>query len=420
MDSTPNWIYIKAYTKCKLFIRRAFPYRLLDVLGPEHEFSIVNEELKPLPIADQVIKDYCGQIVDFVHLPKFVFGKEAVLHQMEIKAKKPFKSPRDFEEYMQNACSTLLEFLNKKYNAQLLGTGMHPTLTLEDTSRWPHSNQTIERELRRLFNFKSHGWLNTQSFQLNLPYSNEKEALILYNALTQLCAYLPALSASSPICEGHLCPDADLRLLNYKSKTHEIPSIAGDVVPEYIASLDQFQRDVVDKYSQELAKAGAMENLLRAEWMDQRGIIFRNSRQAVEIRVMDEQECIKSDVALSCFIRATVRGLITTGNQPPPHETLAADYDAIVKNGLNAVTLHPEGKTARQVCLHFFSIAQEHATENEKEYLWLVKKRIEEGNLSELIRDRVSNKSKKTDPKDAIITVYLDLAEALAENKPYS
>jgi hypothetical protein len=37
----------------------------------------------------------------------------------------------------------------------------------------------------------------------------------------------------------------------------------------------------------------------------------------------------------------------------------------------------------------------------------------------ERIRDRVSNKAKKTDLKEAVITVYLDLVKALAENKPY-
>ena len=407
------------YKKYKLMKKIAFPYKPLEVLGPEHEFSIVNEELKPLPIADQVIKDHFGKITDFIYLPRFIFGKEAVLHQMEIKAKNPFKSPRLFEETMQYGVTTLLEFLRKKYHARLLGTGMHPTLKLEETRRWPHSNQDIEAELGRLFNMKSHGWLNTQSFQLNLPYSNQKATVALYNALAHLCAYLPAITASSPICEGHLTPYADNRLLNYKEKTQEIPSIANDVVPEYISSLDQFRREVTGKYSQDLAKAGAGERLCSAEWMDQRGVTVKFSREAIEVRVMDEQECIKSDVALSCFIRGTVRGLIAKNNQPPPHELLVKDYNSIVKNGLNAEVMHPEGKTARQVCLHFLNIASEHANEDAKKYLWIVKKRIEGGSLSELIRDRVSTRAQKTTLNEAVVSVYLQLVKALADNQPY-
>jgi gamma-glutamyl:cysteine ligase YbdK (ATP-grasp superfamily) len=296
---------------------------------------------------------------------------------------------------------------------------MHPTLTLDGTERWPHSNQEAERELGRLFNLRSHGWLNTQSYQLNLPYSNERELVVLYNALAHLVAYLPAISASSPICESRLDENVDNRLHYYKVKMQEIPSITGDVVPEYITSLNQFQKEIAGTYSRDLAEAGAIEKMLHAEWIDQRGIIVRYSREAVEIRVMDEQECIKSDVALSCFIRATVRGMIATNNQPPPHEILVADYNSIVKNGSNAETQHPAGKTARQVCQHFLNIATEHANENEKKYLWIILKRIEEGNLSEIIRDRVTNKTKKTDFKEAIITVYLDIAKALTENNPY-
>ena len=41
-------------------------------------------------------------------------------------------------------------------------------------------------------------------------------------------------------------------------------------------------------------------------------------------------------------------------------------------------------------------------TEDEKKYLWLVKKRIENGNLSDLIRERVLKKAQKTDFKEAI------------------
>jgi gamma-glutamyl:cysteine ligase YbdK (ATP-grasp superfamily) len=407
------------HKKTRLLKRRVFPYRLLEVLGPEHEYSIVDEELKPLPISDRVMKDFYGEIVDFVYLPKFIFGKESVMHQLEIKAKEPFRSPELFEEDMQCGVTTLLEFLSKKYHAQLLGTGMHPTLGFEDTYNWPYSNQDVLRELKRLFDFKRHGWLNTQSYQLNLPFGNEKEAIKLYNALTQLCPYLPAITASSPICEGSLDANVDNRLYYYKIKTQEISSIAGDVVPEYITSLAQFQRDVVGKYSQDLANAGAGEKILHAEWMDQRGLIFKFSREAIEIRVMDEQECIKSDVALSCFIRAAVRGLIATKHQPPPHELLVTDYNSIVKNGSNAEVTHPEGKEARQVCQYFFNLALEHANEDEKKYLWIVQKRIKEGSLSELIRDRVSKKAQKTTFKEAVASVYTQLIEALADNQPY-
>ncbi len=374
--------------------------------------------MKLLSISSQIIKACAGQIVDVVYLQKFAFGKEAALHQIEIKTVEPFKSPEKFEETMHDSVLTILELLRAKFNAQLLGTGMHPTLQLEDTTIWPHTCQDIYNEYGKLFNLKSHGWRNIQSFQLNLPYYNEPWAIAIYNSLAHLCSYLPAISASSPIIESELSPNIDSRLYHYKMKTKEIPSIAGDIIPRRIFSFNQLRNDVFDKYSMDLAEAGATEKIRQSEWMDQRGIIIKPSRSAIEVRVMDEQECIKSDVALSCFIRSAVRGLIDI-NCHPSHNVLVNDYNSIVANGLAAKVLHPQGKTARDVCKYFLGIATEYASKDEKRYLWVVKKRIEEGNLSEIIRSRVIDKSRKTSQDDAILSIYLQLGKALLKNQPY-
>jgi len=34
-------------------------YQTLEVLGPEHEYSVIDEHLQPMPIVDQVIKKMC-------------------------------------------------------------------------------------------------------------------------------------------------------------------------------------------------------------------------------------------------------------------------------------------------------------------------------------------------------------------------
>jgi gamma-glutamyl:cysteine ligase YbdK (ATP-grasp superfamily) len=368
---------------------------------------------------DKVIKDFHGRVVNFVELPQFTFGKEIQLHVMEIKANAPFRSPELFEETMQSAVSTLLGFLWKKYNAHLLGTGMHPLLSLEETSIWPHRHRKIYQELGKIFNLKQHGWLNIQSFHLNLPYSREEKGVLLHNLLAGLCAYLPAISASSPIFEGTIGPNVDNRLYFYKINQREIPSITGDVVPEYAYSFEQYRKEVIGHYSQDLTKLGAGKTILSKEWVNSRGVIFRFDRSALEVRVMDEQECVKSDVALSCFIRAALRGLLAESAEPLPHQLLVKDFDSIMANGLNAKVLHPKGETARQMCQHLFKLALENAEEDEKKYLWIVKKRIEDGNLSELIQTRVLKKAQKTDLKEAILGIYLTLIKCLSDNQPY-
>ena len=388
-------------------------------MGPEHEFSVVNEELAPLPIVDLVIRDFCGRVVNFVEQPGFTFGKELQLHVMEVKAKEPFNSPQLFEEAMQNAVTKLLDFLETKYRAHLLGTGMHPLLRLEETRVWPHRHKKIYKEYGKIFNLKQHGWLNIQSLHLNLPYSNEAEGVRLHNLLMGLCTYMPAISASSPVYEGAFGSNVDNRLFFYKENQREVPSIIGDIVPEPVFSFSQYKEDVIGKYSEDLAKAGAGKSILFKEWVNSRGVIFRFDRKALEIRVMDEQECIKSDVALSCFVRAAVRGLIAEEAEPLPHNVLVNDFNKVIAKGLDAKVEHPEGKTARHVCQYYYKLALENAEEDEKNYLWLVKERIEKGNLSNLIRERITTKAQKTDFVEAIRIVYSTLIKCLADNQPY-
>jgi gamma-glutamyl:cysteine ligase YbdK (ATP-grasp superfamily) len=387
-------------------------------MGPEHEFSLVNQELKVLPISDKIIKDYCGKIVNFVKLPSFTFGKELQMHVMEVKANLPFKSPIEFEEIMQNAVSTLNQIV-QKHGAMLLGTGMNPLMHLKDTAIWPHYHKKIYQEYGKIFNLTQHGWLNIQSFHLNLPYQKETDGIQIHNQLANLSAYLPAIAASSPIYEGKNGCDIDNRLEFYKINQKEIPSVTADVIPEYATSFSQYKHDVIERYSQDLAAAGASKTLLHREWVNSRGVIFRFDRCAIEVRVMDEQECVKSDVALGCFVRSALRGLIALKTDLLQHDLLARDFNMVVKDALNAQVSNPHGKTARQVCQYYLNLAIEYATEDEKKYLWLIKKRVENGSLSEIIRDHVLKRANKTDFHEAVTDVYLTLIRSLSDNEPY-
>jgi carboxylate-amine ligase len=388
-------------------------------LGPEHEFSVVNDRLEALPIVDKIIKDFYGRVVNFVEQPSFTFGKELQLHVMEFKPNAPFKTPVEFEETMQEAILTIQDFLQRRFHARLLGTGMHPLLELDETGIWPHRHRQIYEAYSKIFNLRRHGWLNIQSFHLNLPYSNEQSAILLNNTLANICPYLAAIGASSPIYEGRLGDGVDNRLYFYTQNQKEIPSVTGDVIPEYTSSFSQYKTKIIGKYSDDLSKAGADKLVLNKEWVNSRGVIFRFDRRAIEIRIMDEQECIKSDVALSCFIRAVLRGLMNQAPEFLPHKFLVQDLNAIMMNGLNASVHNPHGETARRVCQYYYNVALGNATANEKKYLPIIYKRIERGNLSEILRERVTKKRQRTDLEEVIIDTYSELAESLERNQPY-
>ena len=372
-----------------------------------------------MPIVDKVMKDFHGRIVNFVEQPHFTFGKELQLHVMEVKPNAPFRSPVSFEETMQEAVLTLTDFLKRKYDANLLGTGMHPLLRLEDTGVWPHRHRQIYEAYSKVFNLKRHGWLNIQSFQLNLPYQDEKSGIQLHNVLANLCAYLPAIAASSPFYEGKLGEYVDNRLHFYMLNQKEVPSVAGVVVPEYVGSFNEYEDRIIGKYSRDLSAAGAGDLLLGRDWVNSRGAIFRFDRRAIEVRVMDEQECVKSDVALSCFIRSAIRGLMKEKTELFPHELLVKDFNSTITRGLAARVHNSQGHTAREVCNYFYGVAVDNAEDEEKKYLPVVRKRIDGGSLSETIRRRVQLRAQKTDLKEAIVGVYSKLIKCLVDNEPY-
>ncbi len=396
-------------------------YGTLQVLGPEHEFSVVDEKLQPLPIVDKIIKDVHGRIVNNVDFGEFSFGKELQAHVAEFKGSAPFSSPQMFEETIMVAVDTILGVLEKRYRARLLGLGMHPSLRLEEVRVWSHRDRRIYEALSKIFNLNQHGWLNIQSFQINLPFKNWPEAVRLYNSTANILPYLPAVAASSPIYESKIGRFLDNRLRFYLVNQSEVPSITGDIIPEYVNSFEEYEKITVKRYSEDLAKLNAPRFLLYKEWLNSRGAVIRFDRKAIELRILDEQECVKSDVALSCFIRAALRGIMNDNEYPySPHKILVENLNQVVRHGLEAPVQHPKGKTARQVCRHLMQIASKNATKEEKQYLPIIKKRIDVGNLSNLILREVAKKIQKTDFDEAIFSVYSSLADCLEKNQVYA
>ncbi len=393
-------------------------YKTLELIGPEHEFSIVDEELKPMPVVDMVIKKLCGRIKNNVYLPDFIFGNELQKHVAEFKGTTPFRSPLHFEETMHKAILEISDVLDG-LRMKLLGTGMHPTLTLDEVEVWDHRNKQIYDALHRVFNLRQHGWLNIQSYQLNLSYSNEGEAVKLYNRLTGTLPYLPAISASSPLYDSKVGKFVDNRLHFYGISQANIPSMVGDIIPKPIDSFETYRNLTIRKYSADLIHANAPACIINKEWLNSRSAVFRFDRKAIEIRIMDEQECIKSDVALSSFIRALMRGLMESEDVIYPHLLLVNDFHAVIRAGLDAKVRHPEASTARDVCRCLLEIAYDHALEEERKYLWIIKKRVEEGNLSEIIANHVQKRAQRTDFQDAVFNVYSELAEKLRKNEIY-
>jgi hypothetical protein len=133
---------------------------------------------------------------------------------------------------------------------------------------------------------------------------------------------------------------------------------------------------------------------------------------------LDEQESVKSDVALSCFIRAALRGILGDADYHYlSHPILVRNFKQVLRKGLQACVQHPKGKTASEVCRHLLQTALTNATDEEKSYMPIIKQRIEGGNLSNMILRDVAKKAQKTDLHEAIFMTYSHLADCLEKNQ---
>jgi hypothetical protein len=365
------------------------------MIGPEHEYSINDEYFNPQPITDKIIKKICGRILNKASIRRVLVGRELQKHVVELKPLKPFESLSEFEEVMQEGVEELLSYLD---GYKLLGLGMHPLLKLEDTSVWNHRDRKIYQVYDRLFNIKQHGWLNIQSFQLNIPYGNAREAVKLHNKLRSLLPYIAAVASASPICEGRIL-HIDSRLFYYNLNQKEIPIICNDIIPERIRSLREY-RGILGNIYEELRRREA--DVLCGEWVNSRGVIVRFSRKCLEVRVMDEQECVKSDVALTAFIKCSLKAEVGNAGR----DLLLSMLNDAIRNGT---------RNLRNRLRNLFRKALENADREERRYLEIVNRRIENGSLGELIvRDL------RSPTREEIIKLCGKLAKCLERNEVYS
>jgi gamma-glutamyl:cysteine ligase YbdK (ATP-grasp superfamily) len=347
------------------------------MIGPEHEFSINDENFVPLPISDHIIKKIRGRIANEAKLEcGVVVGKELQKHVIELKPERPYYSLEEFEEKMQEGVLELMSYLD---GYRLLGLGMHPLLKPEEAKVWNHRDRKIYEAYDRIFNIKQHGWVNIQSFQLNLPYKNEKEAIEIHNKLRILIPYLVAISSSSPICEGKPFYVGS-RIYFYRTNQIKIPLICNDVIPEKINSIEEYKREILGRIYSELKKVNA--EVLCREWVNSRGVIFRFTRNCLEIKAMDEQECIKSDVALASLVISLLRS------------DLNEIDDQELKKRLDSAMIHGTREMKSEL-RELLKKAEKSAEKEERKYLRIIKDRIEEGSLGEKIIGKIKEFSKE-------------------------
>ncbi len=291
-----------------------YPLGLFDAFGIELEYMIVDRDtLDVRPICDELFRKANGSDTSDVEPDgpegTVSWSNELALHVVELKTQRPVPSidglADSFQEHVRR-----IDALLEPMNARLLPTAMHPWMDPNtQTKLWPHEYNEIYRTYDRIFGCKGHGWGNLQSTHINLPFANDEEFGRLHAALRLVLPLLPALAASSPIVNGDWSPISCHRMEVYRTNSKRVPMMTGLVVPEPVFTRAAYEREILGKLYDDL-KPLDPEGVLRHEFANARGAMARFDRGAIEIRVLDIQECPKADLAIAALITEVVRAVV--------------------------------------------------------------------------------------------------------------
>ncbi len=298
---------------------------LFSCFGIELEYMVVDRDsLAVRPIVDTLLRDVAalpGAVVesesepgwpDELSLGDISVGNELTAHVLELKVSQPAPSLRGLSHDFHAAVLRLAPIL-ERHNALLLPGGMHPTMDpIREMKLWPHGNKEVYETFNRIFDCRGHGWANLQAAHINLPFAESDsptgEFARLHAAIRALLPIMPALSAASPLMDSRATGLLDNRLEVYRTNSAKVPSATGKVIPEPAYTRAEYDREILQNIYAAYAPVDPA-CILRDEWANSRGCIARFSRGAIEIRVLDVQECPRCDLAIAQAIVSVLRAI---------------------------------------------------------------------------------------------------------------
>lgn len=309
---------------------------LFECYGVELEYMIVDREtLDVRPLCDRVIEAASGEITSEIERGELNWSNELMAHVIELKTAEPVgnlgKLTGAFNEDVREI-NTMLEPLG----ARLMPTAMHPWMDPHREAKlWEHDYSPVYHAFDRIFDCRGHGWANLQSAHLNLPFFGDDEFGRLHAAIRLILPILPALAAASPVFEGRATGLMDNRLDVYRGNARRVPSVSGRVIPERVFTHDDYQTKLLQKIYEEIAPHDP-DGILREEWVNARGAIARFDRHAIEIRVLDVQECPAADVAIAALIVKVLVALVA-GRFAPLEAMTRWEIDPLEKIFLGSI-----------------------------------------------------------------------------------
>lgn len=310
---------------------------LFEGVGVEIEYMIVDaKSLDVLPKSDHILHSIAGEYVAEVERGMLAWSNELCLHLLEIKTNGPAPALRGLDSAVVGDLHQIEKILSQ-VGGRLMPGAAHPWMDpVREAHIWPHEDNEIYRAFDRIFGCTGHGWSNLQCTHLNLPFAGDGEFARLHAAIRLVLPLIPALAASSPILDSRLTGLMDARMHFYRENQNKVPSITGRVIPEPVFTEREYEEKILGPMYADIAPHDR-DQILHNEWLNARGAIARFDRSAIEIRIIDVQECPSADMAVLHAITCVLRALVAEKWQPLARQK-RADTDAL--NTILLATTH--------------------------------------------------------------------------------
>lgn len=276
------------------------PFGLFEVCGIEIEYMIVDRHTRNVrSVVESVLDQLAGENTSGEALTGDIeWSNELVAHVLEAKCHCPVKAPETMWYPLREGIAQVNELLQAN-SAFLMPSAAHPWMDPKrDALLYPRDEEGIYKEYDRIFGCTTHGWTNLQSVHINLPFANTEEFGRLHSAIRVVLPLIPSLAAASPYLDGVFTGMLDARMESYRTNSLRIPSMTGDLIPEPVFTPEAYQKEILEHLYKETAPLDP-KGILHNEWANARGAIARFDRNAIEIRVMDSQECPLADLGIA-------------------------------------------------------------------------------------------------------------------------
>jgi len=218
----------------------------------------------------------------------------------------------------------------------------------------------------------------------------------------------------------------DSRLYFYSMNQQRIPSISGELIPEFIQSEEEYQQKILLPMYADIRPFDP-KGILQYQWLNSRAAIPKFDQKAIEIRIIDSQECVKADIAIAKVLFTLLKNWHNTSDyyleRPCATKPLKTLFDQVITSGLSTEVDDKELLTQWQlpnrkmtVLELWWHLVEKISTELDHQEQVTIEHILSQGNLSE----RILKASGAKRDLNSIKQIYKELSDCLLNNEQFT